>query len=300
MRTWRTRIVVTLSVFGAIFLGCLAYAYFVEPNRLVATHATITIDKWNPAFDGLKIVMIGDVHGGSNNVTEEKLRQVVALANEQEPDLVVLLGDYISQKLENRPLTDRSLKMPVATIADNLAGLRAKYGVFVVMGNHDGWYGTDRIAAEFTRVGYRVLQDQVVTIGSGDQSICILGMRDHLSLVDSWATTSANATAQVAGCGDGDLIVLQHSPDVFPIITGPLSISPNLRLMLSAHTHGGQVTFPVVGSLIVPSSYGQEYVRGHVREDDVDLFVTSGIGTSVLPLRFGVPPEIAVLTIRSQ
>ena len=300
MKKWRTRIVVTFAVLAVIFFGCLGYAYFVEPAQLVATHATLTINKWNPAFDGLKIVMIGDVHGGSNNVTEESLREVVALANEQEPDLVVMLGDYVSQERENRPLSERSLKMPVATIADNLAGLKAKYGVFVVMGNHDGWYGTDRIAAEFTRVGYSVLQDQIATIVKDGQSICILGMRDHLSLVDSWTTTSAKAKAQVAECADGDLIVLQHSPDIFPVITGPLSISPKLRLMLSAHTHGGQVTFPFVGSPIVPSSYGQEYARGHVREDDVDLFVTSGIGTSVLPVRFGVPPEIAVLTIRSQ
>jgi len=296
----RTRLIVAFTILGTIVFGCLAHAYYIEPDQLVATHATIAIEKWNPAFDGLKIVMIGDVHGGSNNVTEERLLEVVALANEQEPDLVVMLGDYVSQEHENRPLAERSLKMPVATIVDNLAGLKAKYGVFVVMGNHDGWYGTDKIAAEFTRVGYRVLQDQIATVGNGDQSICILGMRDHLSLVPNWAGISANAKAQVAGCGNGDLIVLQHSPDIFPVITGPQAISPTLRLMLSAHTHGGQVRFPFVGSPIVPSSYGQTYVRGHVREDDVDLFVTSGIGTSVLPLRFGVPPEIAVLTIRSQ
>jgi predicted MPP superfamily phosphohydrolase len=270
MKKWRARIVEAFSIFGAIFFGGLAYAYFIEPDRLVATHTTITIDNWNPAFDGLKIVMIGDVHGGSNNVTEEKLRQVVALANDQEPDLVVMLGDYVSQNLEASPLTDRSLKMPVGTIVDTLTGLHAKYGVFVVMGNHDGWYGTDRIAAEFTRVGYRVLQDQIATVGNGDQSICILGMQDHLSLVPIWATISANAKAQVAGCGDDDLVVLQHSPDIFPVITGPLSISPNLRLMLAAHTHGGQVRFPFVGSPIVPSSHGQKYARGHIYENGVD------------------------------
>src|SRR5207248_10178517 len=90
----------------------------------------------------------------------------------------------------------------------------------------------------------------------------------------------------------GDVIVLEHSPDILPVITGDLSISPDLKLILAGHTHGGQVWFPVLGSLIVPSSYGQRYAYGHVYENNVDMFVTTGIGTSILPIRFMVPPEI--------
>ena len=98
----------------------------------------------------------------------------------------------------------------------------------------------------------------------------------------------------------GDLIVLEHSPDVFPWITQEYPISKDLKLFLAAHTHGGQVWFPVLGSLVVPSSYGQKYAYGHIKENDVDMFVTTGIGTSILPIRFLVPPEIAVLTIESE
>jgi predicted MPP superfamily phosphohydrolase len=85
-----------------------------------------------------------------------------------------------------------------------------------------------------------------------------------------------------------------------PVITGDLSISDDLKLVLAAHTHGGQVWFPVLGTPIVPSSYGQKYSYGHVKENGVDMFVTSGVGTSVLPIRFMMPPEIVVLTILSE
>ena len=100
--------------------------------------------------------------------------------------------------------------------------------------------------------------------------------------------------------GSGPIIALEHSPDVLPIITGDLSISSDLRLMLAAHTHGGQVWLPILGTPIVPSSYGQKYSYGHVQENGVDMFVTSGVGTSILPIRFMMPPEVAVLTIRSE
>ena len=132
---------------SALALACLAYGYFIEPNRLVVTEATITIKNLNPAFNGLRIVMLGDIHGGSNGVTEEKLRRVVATINEQNADVVVLLGDYVSEKGFEGPPAGRELKMPAATIADSLAGIRAVHGVYAVLGNHDGDYGPDIVAA---------------------------------------------------------------------------------------------------------------------------------------------------------
>ncbi|MGE3467612.1 MAG: metallophosphoesterase, partial [Pyrinomonadaceae bacterium] len=93
--------ILTLAVIVGICLLC--YATFVEPQRLVVNHATIAIKKLDPAFDGLRIVMLGDIHGGSNYVTEERLRTVVARANEQEADIVVLLGDYVSETVEDQP-----------------------------------------------------------------------------------------------------------------------------------------------------------------------------------------------------
>lgn len=294
------KLVLFASASIAVGIACLAYAYFIEPSRLVVNHSTIRIKDWNATFDGFKIVMIGDVHGGSNNVTEEKLREVVAKTNEQDADIVVLLGDYVTQRREDKPISQRGLVMPVSTIADNLAGLRARHGVFAVLGNHDGWYNDASIAAELTRVGYTVLQSEMAVIEKDGKRLKILGLIDHLKLSPRWAQTSADLKPITESRGDGDLIVLQHSPDIVEVITGELSISKDLRLILAAHTHGGQVWFPILGTPLVPSSFGQKYSYGHAKANGVDMFVTSGLGTSVLPIRFLMPPEIAVLTIRTE
>ncbi len=300
VKPWQVKIFTFLALGFAVALVCLAYAYFIEPQRLVVRHETLSINNWNPAFDGLKIVMLGDIHGGSNYVTEERLGEIVARTNEQNADLIVMLGDYVSESVEDQPVEKVGLKMPMATIATNLAGMKAKYGVFAVLGNHDGWYNDDIVAGEFARVGYKVLRHEVAVIEKDGQRLRIFGMIDHLKLNKTWKQTSADAKAIVDQSGTGDLVVLQHSPDLFPIITGDLSISADLRLMLAAHTHGGQVWLPVFGRPVVPSFFGQKLAYGHIRENNVDLFVTSGIGMSVLPIRFMVPPEIRVLTIKAE
>lgn len=289
----KNKILYGFVLISFLSLCCLAYSFFIEPNRLVVTSATLKIKNWNPAFDGLKIVMIGDLHGGSNCITEEKIRDIVAKVNEQNPDVVVMLGDYVSE------WSDGSLKMPVETIAANLKGIESTYGVFAVLGNHDGDYDDNRVAAALSSNGYKVLQNEVAAIEKDGQRIRIFGMKDHLKLSGGWLRISADSKQYLSTTGSGDLIVLQHSPDILPVIAGEYLVSPELRLILAAHTHGGQIRFPILGSPIVPSGFGQKYVRGHIFDKGVDMFVTTGIGTSVLPFRFMVPPEIVVLTIRT-
>ena len=295
------RVSLSLKIFVALVvigLLALAYAYFIEPNRLVVNQQPLELAGWPSSLDGFKIVAIGDIHGGSNAVDEAKLRRIVELTNEQQPDLIVLLGDYVSQAGGGKR-SERPLRMPMHTIAENLAGLKAKYGVIAVAGNHDDWYNHDEVSNELRSLGYLVLDDEIKTIDVAGQQVRILGLRDQLH-IPAWQTYSDHLKDVIARSGgSGPIILLEHSPDILPIVTGDLLISPDLKLILAAHTHGGQVWLPIVGSLIVPSSYGQKYSYGNIKENGVDMFVTSGVGTSILPFRFMMPPEIAVITLRS-
>ncbi|REJ78589.1 MAG: metallophosphoesterase [Acidobacteria bacterium] len=288
---------ILLAFLAGLGVAALGYSYFVEPSRLVVTRAEIEVSNWNRAFEGLKIVAISDIHGGSNGGDAAKIDLVVQKANEENPDLIVILGDFISETRADRT----KLKMPIDKIAELLRPLKARYGVYAVLGNHDIWNDPGVIAKTLESNGIEVLEHEVATIDIGGADLRLLGLKDHV-LVDEWAVYSRGAKRAVdTSKGTGDIIALSHSPDMIRLVTGNKhKVSDQLKVFLAGHTHGGQIWLPIIGSPVIPSSYGQQYARGHITERGVEMFVTSGVGTSILPFRFLVPPEIAVLTIRNK
>ncbi len=281
-------VLLILGLSLAITIALALWAFVIEPNRLVVDETTIAMPNWPAAANGLKIVSIGDIHGGSNFITPEKIRRIVTESNATNPDVIVLLGDFVTGHSMAPP------RMAPEVIAENLKGLRARYGVFAVMGNHDWWTGGPRMIKALQDIGIRVLEREAAAIVHNGQTIWLLGVPDFST---RWPVSLVAPLEPVNYAAP--VIVLTHSPDAFPELVRDMH-NYNFVLTLAAHTHGGQVKLPLLGARIVPSLYGRRYVAGLIRDGRTSLFVTTGIGTSVFPIRFGVPPEIAVLTLIRQ
>ena len=272
-----------------ILLGLLAvvgllatWALVVEPDRLVVHRESLTPGAWPLALNGLRVVALGDIHAGSPHVDHRKLLEVVDRVNLQHPDLVLLLGDYVIHGVVGGRFVDAE------PIARDLGRLRGRLGVFAVLGNHDWWWNGERVRAALEFAGIRALENQAVRIGDDNECLWVAG------LADQWTRTpDIEATLEPIPPED-PVLLLSHNPDVFP------GVPARVSLTLAGHTHGGQVAIPLLGRPIVPSRFGSRYAAGLIEEGGRPLFVTTGLGTSILPVRFRVPPEIAVLTLNSR
>jgi predicted MPP superfamily phosphohydrolase len=167
-----------------------------------------------------------------------------------------------------------------------LKPLRAPLGVYAVIGNHDRWEDAGSITAAFGAVGITVLENQNVTLATPRGPL-------HLAGIGDLYTKAHDPLQALAGlAADAPVLCFTHTPDLFP------QLPPACALTVTGHTHGGQVRLPLVGRPMVPSGYGQRYAAGPIREGGKTLFVSTGIGTSMLPVRFGVPPEVSFLRLK--
>jgi predicted MPP superfamily phosphohydrolase len=278
-QSWKKKIRISLlGIF--LFVASLAiWSFLIEPNRLIVHSETIQIDNWPKELSGLRIAVIADIHAGGPFINDEKLQKIVATTNALNPDLIILLGDYMS------PNSWHSHRVEPEVTAASLKDLKAPLGVYSILGNHDWWYDGEKVRRAFEQNGIRVLEDEVAEIKWRERSFWLVG------LADLW-TRSQHIDETIAKTPPGSTIIaLTHNPDIFP------RLPPSVPLLLAGHTHGGQVNLPLIGRPVVSSRFGPRYSAGHVFENGHHLFVTTGIGTSILPVRFRVPPEIVILTI---
>jgi predicted MPP superfamily phosphohydrolase len=279
---WGKRLRVLFAAIVLLLGGIAFWAFLVEPRRLIVRDQTIEIDNWPQQLDGIKIAVISDIHADDWSVDDKKLRSIVARTNQLNPELILILGDYMA----GDGWVTRRVEPHVFGAV--LKDFRAPLGVYSVLGNHDWWYSGIKVRQGLEQNGIRVLDDEVAQIDARGTSFWLAG------LADLW-TRPQKIEETVARVPEGQpLIAITHNPDIFP------RVPQRVSLLLAGHTHGGQVRFPFIGSVVESSQFGDRYESGHVFEDNHHLFVTTGIGTSIVPVRFGVPPEIVLLTIKSK
>ncbi len=256
-----------------------SWALWIEPRRLVVRHARLDLPAWPARLDGLRVAVLCDLHTGVPHVGVGRVAHVVEAINAEAPDLVCLLGDYV----DGRALLAKRLEL--APVADALGGLRARLGVVAVLGNHDWLNAGPRMAGALEAAGIPVLENDARRIAAPGGPLWVAGLSDYRMRAPSFAVALRDVPP-----GD-PVLALSHDPDVFP--RAPARVA----LTLSGHLHGGQVRLPGVGTRHIPSHYGKRYLAGHIVEAGRHLYVSSGVGTSGLPVRFRRPPEIALLAL---
>ena len=262
----------------------LGYGIAIEPRAQI-TQRRIGIRDLPAALHGLRIVQITDIHHGPW-LSRDFIRAVVDAGNQLEPDLFLLTGDYIHQATEY-----------CQPVAQELARLQPRIGTVAVLGNHDFWEDVQQVRAALADVGIplidnarRVLTPDRRLVAAADDGLAVCGVGDL------WEDRP-NYAAALKGLPESmPRLLLSHNPDV--------AEEPNLArrglrvdLMVSGHTHGGQVRIPFMGSPVVPSRYGQKYAQGLVQGPVCPVYICRGIGMSGLPIRVNARPEIALLEL---
>ncbi len=254
---------------GVAVGGVGAYGFAYERHRIGVTRATLPVVGLPSSLDGLRVGILTDLHR-SAFVSQEAVLEASHLLMAQRPDLIALLGDYVSW-------SDRRY---LGSCVEALAPLAAPQGVFAVLGNHDDERATARA---FAAQGFVVLADGSTELRIANETIALAGVR--------YWTRKARDVRRVLAGARRPTILLAHDPR-------RLTEAADLRvpLLLSGHTHGGQIVLPVVGAVAAEKF---PVWQGVLVRGSTTLFVSRGVGTVFVPVRLNCPPEVAVLTLRS-
>lgn len=263
-----------------------SYSYAIEPNNLKTAAYDIQSPKWPQEMPPLNVAMAADFHVGAPNVTVSKLEKIVQRINDLKPDIIVLPGDFLT--MTGHDVVIGGKYVPPDEVAAVLKNLKAPLGVYAVLGNHDVYNDPNGMQRALENAGIRVLENDAAHVQSADYNFWVAGLADDTSRKPDWKKTSEKIT------DNAPVILIMHDPGAF--------MDKNERpvVSLAAHTHGGQFLPFLVKFFDNPVTRApNKYMYGHITEDGRELIVTSGIGTSVVPLRLGARPEIVKIKIHS-
>src|SRR6266545_4327561 len=257
----------------ALNLSEAARSALTEPFRLTIEHQRIPLRRLPREFDGFRIVQLSDIHH-SPFTSREQIERAVATANSLQPDIVALTGDYISKEREY-----------AAPCAELLGRLRARHGVYAVLGNHDHWTDASLITDLFRAEGMTVLVNQGMRFENHGAAFWLAGVDDTMVGLE-------DLSLALAGARENEMkLLLAHNPIILR-----RAAHAGVDLVLSGHTHGGQVSLRSERS---PSGKPRRrLLKGLARQGETQIYVSRGLGTVVLPIRYGCPPEVSLLELR--
>lgn len=270
-------------VLGFVLITCVGFSYsYYEARAICVKEYTFSKDNIPQSFDGKKIIFISDIHF-DKYFGQQELSSLVGRINERKPDIIVLGGDYSKKGDEYLPF-----------FFSEISKLQSKYGVYFVLGNHDHWEDKELIQNGLINCGFLPCDNQSYWLKIGNDSIKIGGVGDF------WEDEQliSNTTSDVNS--DDFCILLSHNPDYIEVVD-----DDKIDLMLSGHTHGGQVTIFGLWAPIMPSTMhpeylqtGQKYRYGWKEKHNISIYITSGIGMGSFPFRFFAKPEIVEITLK--
>jgi predicted MPP superfamily phosphohydrolase len=257
----------------AASLSQVARAALAEPYRLSVEQHTIHLRRLPRFLDGLRVVQLSDIHH-SPFTGSAQIELAVETANSLAPDIIALTGDYVSH--------ERAYAAPCAEL---MGRLRAQYGVYAVLGNHDHWTDAPLITDLFRAEGIRVLVNEGMRFEHGGAAFWLAGVDDTMVGLEDLPLALAGARA------DEMKLLLAHNPIILR-----RAARAGVDLVLSGHTHGGQVAWRSERN--ASGRPRRRLLKGLGRRAETQIYVTRGLGTSVLPIRYGCPPEVSLLELR--
>lgn len=279
----------TAAAAGTSIIGA-ADAFAVEPRfSLVVKQWTVESAIWPAGASPLRIGILTDLHAVEPWMPAHRIWEIVHQLNAQKPDIIVLLGDYVNG-LRSRYCTR---EIPVAEWMAPLQSLSAPLGVYAILGNHDLWSGqAPGIRKSFRMAGIPLLENSARKVSLGPDHFWLAGLYDQLT-PESGGVRDLHATLRHVS-DHAPVILLAHEPDIFA------HVPQNVMLTLSGHTHGGQIYIPFIGrpGFFADNARYAKYACGHFEHEESHMIVSSGLGLSQVPVRFMVPPEIAIVTLR--